>query len=420
MTPPPVIDVAAPVCPQCGAGISLDQSFCEVCGSELSPVASSEPRPVEGLESPITLSRSLRSQQAGELQAAAGDGAGSAGEPVLDPRPCRSCGGPVGVDGYCEICGTKAVSARDHYTEQPSAWVAACCDRGIRHHRNEDATAVASQPEPGSRAVLVVCDGVSSSLDSDVASLAGARAARDALVAQQPAGLGLPASRASATANAITAATARANAAVIDHTAPESDNAASCTFAAAVIDGDLIVYGNVGDSRVYWIPDAGAASAGGGAGAGATVSGPEDPAELSLDDSVAQFRISAGVPRAEAENGPQAHAITKWLGRDSPDFAPRTGSITVTGTGWLLVCSDGLWNYCSEAFDLQALFTDLGAATAEPLALAEALVGWANAQGGKDNISVALARHHAGPTPAGTATPPTTATSQNEGGRADG
>ena len=405
MTPPPVIDVAAPVCPQCGAGISLDQSFCEVCGSELSPVASSEPRPVEGLESPITLSRSLRSQQAGELQAAAGDGAGSAGEPVLDPRPCRSCGGPVGVDGYCEICGTKAVSARDHYTEQPSAWVAACCDRGIRHHRNEDATAVASQPEPGSRAVLVVCDGVSSSLDSDVASLAGARAARDALVAQQPAGLGLPASRASATANAITAATARANAAVIDHTAPESDNAASCTFAAAVIDGDLIVYGNVGDSRVYWIPDLGEVEA---------------AVELSLDDSVAQFRISAGVPREEAENGPQAHAITKWLGRDSPDFLPRTGSITVASTGWLVVCSDGLWNYYSEAADLQALFADLGASTSQPLPLAEALVEWANAQGGKDNISVALARHHAGPTPAGNATPPTTATSQNEGGRADG
>jgi serine/threonine protein phosphatase PrpC len=31
-------------------------------------------------------------------------------------------------------------------------------------------------------------------------------------------------------------------------------------------------------------------------------------------------------------------------------------------------------------------------AAAEPLALAGALVDWANAQGGKDNISVALAR----------------------------
>jgi serine/threonine protein phosphatase PrpC len=153
-----------------------------------------------------------------------------------------------------------------------------------------------------------------------------------------------------------------------------------------VIEGPLVVFGNVGDSRVYWIPDVGQAEA---------------PVELSLDDSVAQFRISAGVPREEAENGPQAHAITKWLGRDSPDFVPRTGAIAVASTGWLLVCSDGLWNYCSEAADLQALFADLGASLAQPLPLAEALVDWANAQGGKDNISVALARHTADGPPAG-------------------
>ena len=91
-------------------------------------------------------------------------------------RPCPSCGGPVGADGYCQTCGMKAPSERDHYTEQPAPWVAACCDRGIRHHRNEDATAIAADPEPGSRAVLVVCDGVSTSIDSDVASLAGAQA----------------------------------------------------------------------------------------------------------------------------------------------------------------------------------------------------------------------------------------------------
>ena len=366
----PLAAVVAPGpagCPSCGAEVFLDQSFCEACGFGLTPsVAPAEPDGA-GLESPITLSSALRP--------------GVVVEPDPEPtlRPCQSCGGVVGPDGYCETCGTKAVSERDHYTEQPAPWVAACCDRGIRHHRNEDATAIHADPMPGSRAVLVVCDGVSTSQDSDVASLAGARAARDELVAQQPAGLGVPASRAAATASAMVSATARANAAVIDHTAPESDNAASCTFAAAVIEGGLVVFGNVGDSRVYWIPDAGQSEA---------------PQELSLDDSVAQFRISTGVPREQAEKGPQAHAITKWLGRDSPDFVPRTGSVTLGCTGWLLVCSDGLWNYCSAAEDLQALMADLGAATAEPLVLARDLVAWANAQGGKDNISVALARHH--------------------------
>lgn len=358
--------VRTATCPSCGASVTPDQSFCEACGFELSPMVPSPASSPGGLESPITLSRSVRRESAGAQEVA----------PTV--RACQTCGGVVGSDGYCQTCGTKAVSERDHYTEQPASWVAACCDRGIRHHRNEDATAIAAGAAPGSRAVLVVCDGVSSSLDSDVASLAGARAARDLLVTQQPAGLGLPASRSAATVLALEAATTRANAAVIENTAPESDNSASCTFAAAVIEANLIVFANVGDSRVYWLPDLGQA---------------EPPAELSLDDSVAQFRISAGVPRHEAENGPQAHAITKWLGRDSPDFAPRTGSIFVASTGWLLVCSDGLWNYRSEAADLQAIVGELGGATSEPLPLAEALVGWANAQGGKDNISVALARH---------------------------
>ena len=81
--------------------------------------------------------------------------------------------------------------------------------------------------------------------------------------------------------------------------------------------------------------------------------------QLSVDDSVAQARIAMGVPREEAENGPQAHAITKWLGRDSPDFAPMTGSMTVRGPGWLLVCSDGLWNYASEARPCSRLIAEL-------------------------------------------------------------
>ena len=27
---------------------------------------------------------------------------------------------------------------------------------------------------------------------------------------------------------------------------------------------------------------------------------------------------------------------------------PRVGQVEVTGPGWLLACSDGLWNYASE------------------------------------------------------------------------
>ena len=114
---------------------------------------------------------------------------------------------------------------------------------------------------------------------------------------------------------------------------------------------------------------------------------------LTTDDSFAAEQIAEGVPRAAAESGPQAHAITRWLGVDAPDHTPRTVSLDLDGPGWVLVCSDGLWNYCSEAGDVAALVAATSrSAGAEPLVLAEALVAWANAQGGQDNITVALAR----------------------------
>jgi serine/threonine protein phosphatase PrpC/RNA polymerase subunit RPABC4/transcription elongation factor Spt4 len=351
-------------CPHCGAEVAAGEAFCEACGGRLAATAAEPSQQPDEMAAPIDITRSIQTETDDE-------------DTVVVARSCAHCGGVIGADGYCETCGSKAQTERDHYTEQPASWVAACCDRGIRHHRNEDATAVAAEPTPGSRAVLVVCDGVSTSLDSDVASLAAARVARDVLVAHRPEGLGTPASRVAAISNAVVKAAASANAAVIDNTAPGSENAASCTFAAAVVEGDLVVFGNVGDSRIYWIPDQGASG---------------DATELSVDDSVAQARIAMGVPREEAEKGPQAHAITKWLGRDSPDFSPRTGSVNVGSPGWVLVCSDGLWNYASEAAAIQSLVAELSPPDSSPLPLAVALVDWANEQGGKDNISVALAR----------------------------
>jgi serine/threonine protein phosphatase PrpC len=350
-------------CPHCGADVAAEEAFCEACGGRLAPTAAGEAEVPDDMAAPIDITRSIQTEPENE-------------DTVVIARPCANCGGVIGADGYCESCGTKAPTERDHYTEYPASWVAACCDRGIRHPRNEDATAVAADPTPGGRAVLVVCDGVSTSIDSDVASLAAARAARDVLVANRPEGLGTPASRVAATSNAIAKAAASGNAAVIDNTAVGSENAASCTLAAAVVEGDLVVFGNVGDSRVYWIPDHGAG----------------EPKELSVDDSVAQARIAMGIPREEAEHGPQAHAITKWLGRDSPDFSPLTGSLTLGSPGWVLVCSDGLWNYASEAAAIQSLVAELNPPDLNPLTLAVALVDWAKGQGGKDNISVALAR----------------------------
>ena len=337
-------------CPNCGSAIDPAASFCESCGNRLVPSAPAAAPAAPAADAPSTQTRRL-------------------GARVSQVTSCRSCGGRVAADGYCQTCGAKAPSARDHFTAAPAPWVGGVCDRGVQHHRNEDAMALWAE---GERAVLVVCDGVSTSVDSDVAALAAAERARDVLVAGSSDGVAGAGTLDAAAAQALVTAVAEANRAVVATTDPDSTNAASATFAAAVVDGDRVHYANLGDSRVYFI-------------------GPTAPVLLSVDDSMAQAFIAEGMPREEAEALPRAHAITKWLGRDALDIVPRTGVHVIAEDGWLVVCSDGLWNYASAP---DALAAQLAAATApdvDPVSVAQRLVDWANAQGGHDNVTVALA-----------------------------
>src|ERR1700733_888462 len=93
-------------------------------------------------------------------------------------------------------------SSRDH-TEGDLGPAAGVSDRGLRHHRNEDAMALAAEQSPsGPMVVGVVCDGVSSSARPDEASLAAVQAALPVLVAAVKAGDDLGA----ASAAAVTAA----------------------------------------------------------------------------------------------------------------------------------------------------------------------------------------------------------------------
>ena len=294
-----------------------------------------------------------------------------------DDTLCQACRLGHIVDGYCDHCGTPPPDPRFHVSDAAATWVGGVCDIGRRHTRNEDAMALRAAEPAGSRAVLVVCDGVSMATDSHLASLAAAQAARGVLDQPFPKGAGTPDAWAAAAGRALTLAVHEANAAVSETVHDDVPNPPSCTFAAAVVEDGVIVAGNVGDSRVYWLPDADAEAA----------------AQLGRDDSFAQEEMAGGVPRVVAESGPHAHSITRWLGQDSPDdLTPHLTTLTPT-SGWLMVCSDGLWNYCSEPEDLRNLLREKAARVGdEPVVLAQSLVDFANEQGGRDNITVALAR----------------------------
>jgi len=270
----------------------------------------------------------------------------SLGVPVAQPaaatasRRCLQCGGEVDADGYCTSCGAKAPSGREHFEEAPASWVGAVCDRGVRHARNEDALATAADAAPGSRAVLVVCDGVTTSDASDVAALAAARAARDVLDEGRPLAMATPASRGAAVAALFARAAAVANDAVAVNTPAGAANPAACTFVAALVADSVVYAANVGDSRVYWLPDRG------------------EGRILSTDDSLAEASIAGGVPRKDAEGAADAHTITRWLGVDAADVVPHVASLHVPGPGWVLVCSDGLWNDASDPAAMAAVLAD--------------------------------------------------------------
>jgi serine/threonine protein phosphatase PrpC len=325
-------------CPQCAAiGRSADR-FCESCGAALSEI------------------RRVAIPQGREaLDGAAG--------------PCSDCGNETYADGYCTVCGhRRADPDRD---EADLDGIALITDRGLEHARNEDAAAAGLVIDSGTERpyaiVVAVCDGVSTSGDAHTAAVAASKAGVDAMLA------GLAASRkARAAVLAGLADAAKAAAAV----RKDPSTAPSCTYTAVTVvptpAGTVqITVGNVGDSRAYWLPE------------------PPAPArQLTVDDSLAQELITAGAPADSEAVQRGAHTLTRWLGADA-ESKPWTESsvqtITTVGPGWLLLCTDGLWNYLPNADDVAQFCTG-----SDPAAAARALTEYALHAGGQDNITVAV------------------------------
>jgi serine/threonine protein phosphatase PrpC len=313
--------------------------FCEACGADLPPTTA--PEPVETDANP-------EDDEALSLPTA------SAFAP-----PCPSCGASAveSVEGYCGVCGMKLPAARDHM-EAADVGLAAVTDRGKRHHRNEDAFAMAI--DPGGRVLAVCCDGVSTTVNPDVASQAACDAALAVLLA----------------GGTLAAAYGAAREAVLAVTwVPDPQlGAPSCTFLAAIADGAHVDLATLGDCRSMWLPTEG------------------PPGTLTEDDSWAAEVIAAGAKTAEeAYADHRAHVITRWLGADAdPTWEARESSFTAPGPGRLLLCSDGLWNYAETAPEVAAAAAPGEGEPDDLLTTARRLVDFANERGGSDNITVVL------------------------------
>jgi serine/threonine protein phosphatase PrpC len=242
-------------------------------------------------------------------------------------------------------------------------------DRGVQHIRNEDAGAAGTVVgAPGTQAIAaVVCDGVSTSSEGQNSARAASVAGVDAMVNALAASRDLTTvMMAGLTDAADAAATARSG-------GDDSLPASSCTYTAAVVvsigDEAHIAVANIGDSRVYWLPDP-----------------PAQPHRLTVDNTLAQDLISGGIPADSPVVERGAHTLTRWFGADAdqPLFDESdVSTMTTADRGVVVLCSDGLHNYLPEAVDIAGFFN--GAA---PTDAARALVDYALRAGGHDNITV--------------------------------
>jgi serine/threonine protein phosphatase PrpC len=134
--------------------------------------------------------------------------------------------------------------------------------------------------------------------------------------------------------------------------------------------------GWLGDSRAYHV-------------------GSDEVRQLTHDHSWVNEVVAAGkMTLDEAESAPQAHSITRSVG--GPTTGPTASGDDPSlldvelpaGPGWLVLCTDGLWNLTPEPARLAELVRAGGECDA--LVVARRLVEYARDRRGHDNITAAV------------------------------
>lgn len=280
---------------------------------------------------------------------------------------------------------------REASATEDSAAVAGTCHPGLARTHNEDTLSSAAGDSRGEPwAVLVACDGVSSSSRAEVASTLASQVARDSVVQAMSEASARRVRDDRAVAAAIRAAheavCARAN------DAAASDDPPGTTIVMALVRGSRLTVGWVGDSRAYWVP----------------ADAQREPELLTRDHSWVHDAVASGdLTEEQAMQSPLAHALTRCLGpleivdpgdtsglsrRRVQDVEPDVTSIGLRGAGHLVLCTDGFWNYFSAAAEVGRLVRSAGAgATAQHIS--RLLVNHALARGGQDNTTVLVYAH---------------------------
>lgn len=139
------------------------------------------------------------------------------------------------------------------------------------------------------------------------------------------------------------------------------------TLTALLILGDQITITHVGDSRLYAIDTDGRMEA------------------LTRDHSLVNRLMELGqITSDEAAVHPQRNVLYRALGQGEP-FKPDITSISIPSSGFLLLCSDGLWGVVPDP-EIHRLVVE----APDPQQACHNLIQAANNAGGPDNITAIL------------------------------
>ena len=362
-------DVATTTCPSCGAVVAEGERFCESCGADLPGAGPAMPRFPPGCRPRAVATRGADEACCrARAEVAVREGWSRPVDLAVRRRRARRAAGRSRPTGTASSAGRRRRIRATTGSSEPAPWVVGVCDRGVRHSRNEDAVACRGRtpaPSPCSWSAT----GSSTAPDSDLASLAAARAARDVLAGPPSAGAVEDARRLDAAQARGRRARRRRGGRRAAVAGSGRGNPPSTTFVAAVVDGAD-------------------ASSAGSATAGPTGCPTRAAAGAALDRRLVGGRADrAG--RAARGGGDRADRRTRSPAGSAP--TPRT-STPRTGRPAARRGRAGCWSAATACGTTVRRPPTLGELVARhgrerlaptpPASSRQALVHWANEQGG--------------------------------------
>ena len=235
---------------------------------------------------------------------------------------------------------------------------ASLSDIGCRREKNEDAVGIFACDEPPGALLFVVADGVGGNAAGEVASRTAVQTFGERFFAA-----GVPVDLQAALHQTLQ----EANQAILADAATNplrANMATTCT--AAVIRGQELVLGHIGDCRAYLAQDG-------------------QLFALTEDHSLAgEYRRQGETLPPDKQN--LSNVLTRWLGNEAGVDPDITEPVMLAEGATLVLCSDGLTKVVRDPDILRIVSMHL------PQRACQLLVERARKEGGPDNITVLVAR----------------------------